>query len=137
MQLRKEMSLPALHDFELWLKMHLTDTLPKSAIGQAIQYALPRIEKLRRYTEQAYLQIDNNLVENAIRPVAIGRKNYLFAGSHEGAERAAMIYSFFGTCKINNVNPQKWLADILTKINDTKTSQLNNLLPASWQQANN
>ena len=136
MQLRNEMSLPALHDFELWLKMHLTDTLPKSAIGRAIQYALPRIEKLRRFTEQPYLQIDNNLVENAIRPVAIGRKNYLFAGSHEGAERAAMIYSFFGTCKLNNVNPQKWLADVLIKINDTKTSQLSNLLPANWKQVN-
>ncbi len=136
MRLRKEMALPALHDFELWLKMHLTDTLPTSAIGKAIQYALPRIEKLKRYTEQPYLQIDNNLVENAIRPVAIGRKNYLFAGSHEGAERAAMIYSFFGTCKLNNINPQQWLADILVKINDTKTSELSNLLPANWKVLN-
>jgi transposase len=136
LQLRKEMSLPALNDFESWLKMHLTDTLPKSAIGQAIQYAMPRIEKLRRFTEQPYLQIDNNLVENAIRPVAIGRKNYLFAGSHEGAERAAMIYSFFGTCKLNNVNPQKWLADVLVKINDTKTSELSSLLPANWKKTN-
>lgn len=133
LQLRKEMSLPALNDFESWLKMHLTDTLPKSGIGQAIQYALPRIEKLRRFAEQPYLQIDNNLVENAIRPIALGRKNYLFAGSHEGAERAAMIYSFFGTCKLNKVNPQQWLADVLVKIKDTKTSQLSSLLPANWK----
>ncbi|HRG29529.1 MAG TPA: IS66 family transposase [Chitinophagales bacterium] len=136
MQLRKEMSLPALHDFELWLKMHLTDTLPKSAIRQAIQYALPCIEKLKRYTEQPYLQIDNNLVENTIRPIATGRKNYLFAGSHEVAVCAVMIYSFFGTYKINKINPQQWLADVLVKINDTKTTELSNLLPANWNKPN-
>lgn len=132
-QLRQELSIPALHDFEGWLKLHLTDTLPKSAIGQAIQYTLPRIEKLKRYTEQPWLQIDNNLVENAIRPIAIGRKNYLFAGSHEGATRAAMIYSFVGTCKLHNVNPQDWLADIMVKIKDTKMSNLESLLPLNWK----
>ena len=109
------------------------EVIPKSPIGKAIQYALTRWDKLSRYTENADLRIDNNQVENAIRPVAIGRKNYLFAGSHEGAKRAAMMYSFFGTCKLNNINPQEWLADVLTKINDTKLSQLHELLPQNWK----
>jgi hypothetical protein len=131
--LRQALSVPALNDFEQWLKLHLTTTLPQSAIGKAIQYALSRIVKLKRYTEQPWLQIDNNLVENAIRPIAIGRKNYLFAGSHEGAERSAMIYSFVGTCKLNNVNPQAWLADVMVRIKDTKMSQLESLLPQNWK----
>jgi hypothetical protein len=67
------------------------------------------------YTVDGKLEIDNNLIENAIRPVAIGRKNYLFAGSHNGARRAAMLYSFLGTCKINDVNPFEWLRDVLSK----------------------
>ena len=106
---------------------------PESAIGKAIYYTLSRWNKLCNYIENADLQIDNNLIENSIRPIAIGRKNYLFAGSHKGAERAAMIYSFFGTCKMNNVNPQKWLADVLVKINDIKSSQLHTLLPHNWK----
>jgi len=67
-------------------------------------------------------------VENTIRPTVIGRKNYMFAGSHDGASRSAMIYSLFGSCKMNNINPQEWLADVLLKINDTKQSQLYTLL---------
>lgn len=76
------------------------------------------------YTTDGKLEIDNNLVENAIRPVAIGRKNYLFAGSHNGTRRAAMLYSFLGTCKINDVNPFEWLRDVLRKI---PTAPVNNL----------
>jgi len=79
--------------------------LAASGIGQAIGYCLPRWEKLSVYTTNANLNIDNNPVENAIRPIAIGRKNYFFAGSHEAAGRAAMIYSLFATCKIHNINP--------------------------------
>jgi transposase len=79
-------------------------------------YSLRRWEKLSIYTTDGKLQIDNNLVENALRLMAIGRKNYLFAGSHQAAQCAAMIYSLLGTCKINNVNPYEWLRDVFDRI---------------------
>jgi hypothetical protein len=79
--------------------------------------------------ENGEVEIDNNLIENTIRPIAIGRKNYLFAGSHDAAQNAAMIYSFMATCKLNNVNPYKWLVDVLNVINETKVSDLDSLLP--------
>jgi len=75
------------------------------------------------------LEIDNNLIENSIRPLALGRKNYLFAGSHQAAQDIAMFYSFFGTCKQHEIDPQKWLTYVIKNINDTKASQLNSLLP--------
>jgi hypothetical protein len=81
------------------------------------------------YLHDGSLEIDNNLTENAIRPVALGRKNYLFAGSARGAERAAMFYSFFGTCKKNNVNPFDWLKRVLEDIPTYKVSKLHELLP--------
>lgn len=84
-----------------------------------------------RYLEDVHYEIDNNLVENSIRPVAPGRKNYLFAASHEGAKRAAMIYSFPGTCKINNVEPFSWLKDVLTPIPGHSIQRLDELLPAN------
>ena len=76
------------------------------------------------------LIIDNNLIENAIRPVALGRKNYLFAGSHEAAQRAAMLYSLLATCKKNDIEPYQWLKNVLIKIPDTKSSELHLLLPS-------
>jgi transposase len=109
-----------------------SSVIPLSTIGKALSYSLQRWDKLSRYTEDVRLQIDNNLVENAIRPVAIGRKNYLFAGSHDGAHRAAMLYSFMGTCKINNVNPFEWLRDILTRIPNHPVNKLEELLPNNW-----
>src|SRR6267154_946740 len=108
-------------------------SLPQSPIGQALNYSLQRCDKLMLYTTSSKLQIDNNLVENAIRPVAIGRKNYLFAGSHEGARRAAMLYSFLGTCKINNVNPFDWLRDTLEIIPAHPVNQLEKLLPQNYK----
>jgi len=84
---------------------------------------------LARYTEDGRWEIDNNAVENSIRPVALGRKNYMFAGSHEGAMRAAMIYSFLGTCKFNDVEPFSWLKDVLSRIQDHSIQKLEELLP--------
>ena len=81
------------------------------------------------YLYDGELEIDNNLVENAIRPNALGRKNYLFAGSHHGAERAAMMYSFLGTCKANDVNPFEWFKTVLEIIPDQKANKVHELLP--------
>lgn len=106
--------------------------LPKSYIGKAFTYARNFWEKLCKYTQDGKYRIDNNLVENSIRPVALGRKNYLFAGSHEGAKRAAVIYSFMGTCKLNGVDPYLWLTDVLNRIQDHKANRLKELLPFNW-----
>ena len=107
--------------------------LPKSTIGMAIHYSLQRWEKLGLYITDGKLEIDNNLVENAIRPVALGRKNYLFAGSHRAAQNAAMLYSFLGTCKINNVNPYEWMTDVLNRIPAHPVNKLEELLPHKWK----
>ncbi|MBK7099772.1 MAG: transposase [Sphingobacteriales bacterium] len=106
--------------------------LPKSPFGKAIAYTLTRWQKLCVYTTDGILQIDNNLIENAIRPVALGRKNYLFAGSHERAQDAAMLYSLFATCRLHNINPEHWLTYLLEKINSTKKENLHLLLPQNY-----
>jgi hypothetical protein len=133
--LRQEQAAPILENLKAWMIEHYPQVLPQSAIGKAIFYSLQRWDKLCIYTTDARLQIDNNLVENAIRPVAIGRKNYLFAGSHDGARRAAMLYSFLGTCKINNANPFEWLRDILSRIPSHSVNKLEELLPHNWASA--
>jgi len=130
-ELRQKESLSILSELESWMKDQLPEVLPKSSIGKAITYTLGLWDRLVRYTEDGRYEIDNNPVENSIRPITLGRKNYLFAGSHEGARRAAMMYSFLGTCKINNVEPFSWLKDVLTRIPDYSIQKLEELLPAT------
>lgn len=131
-QLRQQQAIPVLTQLKQWMLENYKAVLPQSVIGQAIYYSLQRWDKLSLYTTDGRLRIDNNLVENAIRPVAIGRKNYLFAGSHNGARRAAMLYSFLGTCKINDVNPFDWLCDVLRTIPSHPINKLHQLLPHTW-----
>ena len=126
---------PILDEMEQWLKTQINRVLPKSAIGKAIRYTLNLWQNLKRYTTDGRFEIDNNLVENTIRPLALGRKNYLFAGSHKAAQKAALFYSFFATCKINNVEPLKWLTHVLNVIPDYKMSQLHELLPCQKSEA--
>ena len=128
-RLRKEKSLPILIGLKSWMLENYKVVVPKSPIGQALHYCLERWDKLMLYTTNGMLEIDNNLVENAIRPVAVGRKNYLFAGSHNGAQRAAMLYSFLGTCKINDINPFEWLKSILERIPNHPVNRISELLP--------
>ena len=120
---------PHLDNLKSWVEEECVKVLPKSAIGKAMSYTQSQWHKLYNLLEDGRLEIDNNLIENKIRPLALGRKNYLFAGSHDGAKRIAMIYSFMGTCKANVVNPNEWLKNVLEKIPDTKMSELSNLLP--------
>jgi len=131
-QCRLEHALPILNDLGKWMVGELKQSLPKSPMGQALQYTIPRWDNLLAYLYDGYLEIDNNLVENAIRPNALGRKNYLFAGSHQAAQRAAMFYSFFGTCRKNNINPFNWLKDVLERIPTHKANKLSELLPQNW-----
>jgi transposase len=134
--LRQEQAVPVLENLKAWMIEAYPQVPPESTIGKAIGYCLKRWDKLSLYTTDGRLQIDNNLVENAIRPVAIGRKNYLFAGSHDGARRAAMLYSFLGTCKINGINPFEWLKDILRRIPTHSVNKLEQLLPNNWTTGN-
>ncbi len=128
-ELRQAESVAVLQSLHDWLKENLRQVLPKSLIGEAIAYSLGRWGKLSIYATDGKLEIDNNLVENVIRPVALGRKNYLFAGSHEAAQRSAMLYSFMGTCKLRDVEPLQWLKTTLTKLPDHKANRLHELLP--------
>jgi transposase len=128
-ELRQRQSIPMLAALQKWLKENIMAVLPQSAIGKAIAYSVSRWDKLYLYTQHGELEIDNNFVENAIRPVALGRKNYLFAGSHKAAQRAGMIYSLLATCKMNNVEPHAWLKNILQVLPDYKANQLHRLLP--------
>lgn len=128
-ELRIERSIPLLQELEKWMKEQLPEVLPRSSIGQAIAYTLGLWNRLTRYTQNGQVEIDNNLIENIIRPVALGRKNYLFAGSHEAAQQAAMIHSFLGTCKINNIEPYSWLKETLSRIPDHSIQKLDDLLP--------
>ena len=130
---RQEKALVILENLKSWMLVEYTKVTPESLIGKALHYSLSRWEKLSRYTEDGMLEIDNNLVENAIRPVAIGRKNYLFAGSHDAAQRAAMMYSLFASCKKCDVNPDEWLKDILNRISDHPINRIEELLPNNWK----
>lgn len=130
-ELRKLKSLPVIQALEKWMRETITQVLPKSLIATAIGYTLPRIEALKCYLFDGRLQIDNNFTENAIRPVAVGRKNYLFAGSHQTAQNAAIFYSLFATCKAKNINPQTWLTETLVKINSHPINRIEELLPGA------
>ena len=133
LQLRITESVPILSLLGEWMKQQYLQTLPKSAIGKALGYSIERWNELMAYTTDGKLNIDNNPVENSIRPVAIGRKNYLFAGSHEAAQRSAMLYSFMGTCKLNGINPSIWFTDVLKRISAHPINRISELLPQNWE----
>jgi transposase len=132
-EMRQEKAVPVLERLKAYLDANAG--LPKSPWGKAVAYALKNWTKLTRYTSDGRIEIDNNLVENAIRPIVLGRKNYLFAGSHEAAERAAVIYSLLATCKKHGVNPQQWLTDVLDRIPTHPAKEVSALLPHHWKAA--
>ena len=132
-ELRLEKSLPVINELGKWIYQEIKSTLPKSQIGKAMAYAYGRWDALSAYLYDGNLEIDNNLVENAIRPVALGRKNYLFAGSHDAAMRAAMIYSFFAICKKHEVNPFQWLKYTLENIMTINHKKLRDLFPQNYK----
>lgn len=132
---RGQHAVPQLNRLQITLQDLLTKSLPGSPLGKAISYTLRRWDKLCLYTTNGILQIDNNLVENSLRPVALGRKNYLFAGSHQRAQDAAMLYSLFATCRLHNINPEQWLTHLFEKINSTPKEMLHLLLPQNYNVA--
>lgn len=127
--LRQEKALTIINELSQWIQEHHNTFLPKSPMGEAVNYFLGRFNYITRYLQDGQLEIDNNLAENSIRPIALGRKNYLFAGSHEGAKRAALLYSLLGTCKKKKIEPFSWLRDTLAKISDHPINRIEELLP--------
>jgi len=132
-QLRREKSAPILIEIKDWLHKNGTQVLPASLIGKAINYTVGMWPRLERYITDGRFEIDNNLIENAIRPIAIGRKNYLFAGSHDAAGRAALIYSLVTTAKHHEVNPTQYLEFLIRNISDYPYHKLADLLPQNWK----
>ena len=130
--LRQQEARPIMDKLKTWLVENRDKVLPKSNIGEAITYACNRWKYMERYLEDGKLEIDNNLVENAIRPVAIGRKNYLFAGSPQGAEWAAILYSLLSSAANCGHNPSEYLKDILLRLPDQPLNYLDELLPTNW-----
>jgi transposase len=135
-QYRQEHAAPILKELGAWMQKAYAEVLPRSTIGNALEYSLKRWGALSLYATNGLLNIDNNPVENSIRPVALGRKNYLFAGSHSAAERAATFYSLFATCKAHGANPYDWLKDVLDKLAYWKLSKIDDLLPQNWVKQN-
>jgi transposase len=133
LELRQTEALPIFTTLGQWLQNEYPKVLPSSTIGKAIAYALHRWDNMRPYLADGKLEIDNNLVENIIRPAAIGRKNYLFAGSHESAQRTAMIYTFVAACKNHDIDPEVWLNDVLNRIYKHPVNKLHELLPQFWK----
>jgi transposase len=124
---------PILKGMWLWMQQQYLHVLPKSAIGKALAYSIERWHKLSLYITDGRLNIDNNPVENNIRPVALGRKNYLFAGSHDAARRSGMLYSLLGTCKMHGIEPYGWLKDVLGRIADHPINKIHELLPHRYK----
>lgn len=132
-QLRLDESLPVINELGKWIFAEVKSTLPKSQIGKAMRYAMERWDKLSAYLQDGNLHIDNNAIENAIRPIALGRKNYLFAGTHDAAKRAGMIYSFFAVCKKYEVNPFQWLKYTLENIMTINHKNIRDLYPQNFK----
>ena len=126
---RQKKSLPIMNLLEEYLIKQQNEILPKSSTGKAVSYSLSLWKRLSVFLDKPKVLIDNNLIENSIRPLALGRKNYLFAGSHAGAQRTAMMYSFFGSCKMQGIEPLDWLKSTLEKISNHKANKLYQLLP--------
>ena len=132
---RLKISYPTIRLFETWMKETYLKVLPNSKMGDAIEYTYSLLPRLSRYVNDGRINVDNNLIENAIRPLALGRKNYLFCGNDASAYRAAIVYSLISTCKAADVDPRTWMEDVLRKIPYYQRDQrdLAELLPFNWK----
>ena len=130
---RRKHSVPILEKLNAHLEAWSARTLPNSDVKKALNYALSQWQALVMFTDNADINLDNNLIENQMRPIALGRKNWLFAGSHEGAMRAAIFFSLINSCRLNKINTWRYFNDIMPKISTTPKNKLNTLLPHLWK----
>jgi transposase len=133
---RSERSRPLLTEFETWLRQQRAKLSSKSETARAIDYSLKRWAALTRFLDDGRLCISNNAAERALRGIAVGRHNWTFVGSDEGGRRAAAIYTLIETAKLNSVDPQAWLADVLARLPDHPARRIAELLPWNWQAQN-
>ena len=132
--LRQQKAKPVFDDLEMWLRAQLSKLSGKTKLAEAIRYALKRMPKARPYLDDGRLELDNNICERSIRPIAVGRRNYLFMGS--GGEAAAIAYTLTETAKMNGVNPEAWLTWVLDRLPDHKINRIEELMPWVWQVEN-
>jgi hypothetical protein len=124
---------PRVADLEQWMRAERARVSRHAEIAKAIDYMLKRWPAFTRFVDDGRICLTNNAAERALRGVALGRKAWLFAGSDRGGERAAAMYSLIVTAKLNDIDPQAWLADVLRRINDHPASRLDELLPWNWK----
>jgi transposase len=130
---RAERSRPLVTALEAWLREHRAKLSAKSEVAKAIDYLLKRWPSFTRFLEDGRICLSNNAAERAIRGIAVGRRNWTFAGSDAGGRRAAAIYTLIETAKLNDVDPRAWLADVLTRLPDHPALRLHELLPWAWK----
>lgn len=126
---RKERSLPQMESLHDWIQTQMKTLSVHAEMAKAFGYMLKQWHALNEFCRNGWVEIDNNIGENALRSVAVGRKNYLFFGSDNGGEAAAVIYSLLGTCRLNGVEPENWLREVIGKINDWPSNRVHELLP--------
>lgn len=134
-RVRQAQTRPLMKDLHGWLQGHASTVLPKSPLGEAFGYALSNWDALNTFVEHGILEADNNLSERALKPVALSRKNWLFAGSERGGRAAAVAISLIETAKLNGIEPYAYLRDVLQRINGHRQDRLQELLPMSWKPA--
>ena len=132
LELRKLKSAPVRDQLKSWLDEEKGKHLPKSAIGEAIRYALNQWERLGHFLNDARIPLDNNPAEAALRTVALGRKNFMFVGHNAAGDNLAGLYSLVATCEANGVNPVAYLEDVLMRVNTHPASRIDELLPHRW-----
>jgi len=130
--MRAWQSQPVLARLHRAMELVRRKTLPQGLLGQAIDYALKRWDALTRFVEDGALEIDNNPIENAIRPSALGKKNFLFIGHPDAGERSAVIYTLLGSCQRRGVNPFDYLKDLFTRLPATKITKIQQFTPQAW-----
>jgi len=130
---RRDRTLPLVTSLEDWLRDERLRFSHHAPVAKAMDYMLKRWSSFTGFLDDGRICITNNAAERALRGLALGRKSWLFAGSDRGAERAAVMFTLIQTAKLNGVDRQAWLADVLARINDTKQTQLADFLPWNWQ----
>lgn len=132
-QVRQEKAKPLFEVLQDYLETSLPKIPGRSQLAVAIRYAITRLKKLEVYLDNGHLEIDNSAAERSMKNLAVGKKNWLFAGSDKGGHRAATIFSLIETAKLNNVNPQSWLTHVIDVIQDYPNKQIEDLLPWNWK----